>query len=60
MKDLVSGKKRRIKETGVKHLTVPHFKGLKIEAMLEYAADKPEVMQHLPGVEHERDFFFID
>ena len=55
MRDLVAGRKTRIKETSVKHMTIPHFKGLKIEAMLEYSEDKPHVMACLPAVQHERE-----
>ena len=55
MKDLAAGKKTRIKETTVKHMTVPHFHGLKIEAMLDYAADKPAVMACLPEMQRERE-----
>ena len=48
MSDLASGKRRRIKNEDVKVITVPHFEGLKIESMLEYAAMHPEVMETLP------------
>ena len=41
MADLAAGKRRRIKEVDVKVITVPHFEGLKIETMLEYAAQHP-------------------
>ena len=33
---------------------MPHFEGLKIETMLEYAAMHPEVMRALPIIERER------
>ena len=38
LRDLMSGKRRRIKATDVKVITVPHFKGLKLEAMFEWAS----------------------
>ena len=37
MADLASGRRRRIKQLHVKVITIPHFEGLKIETMLEYA-----------------------
>ena len=55
MRDLVAGKKIRIKDVDVKHITVPHFEGLKIEAMLDYAATKPFVMACLPAEKRERE-----
>jgi len=54
MSDLAAGRRRRIKETEVKVISIPHFEGLKIETMLEYAAQYPDVMQALPVVERER------
>ena len=55
MADLVAGRRKRIKQVDVKHITVPFFEGLKIETMLEYAAQYPEVMQALPMVQRERE-----
>ena len=55
MRDLVSGKKIRIKDVDVKHIIVPHFEGLKVETMLEYAETKPFVMACLPAVQRERE-----
>ena len=34
---------------------MPHFKGLSIEAMLEYCADKPEVLECLPILQRETE-----
>lgn len=39
----------------VKVITVPHFEGLKIETMLDYAATKPGVMEALPIIQRERE-----
>ena len=50
LRDLMAGKRTRIHQTGVKHIAVPRFEGLKLETMLEWAADKPEVMRALPAV----------
>ena len=55
MRDLVIGKKIRIKDTDVKHITVPHFEGLEVEIMLDYAESKPFVMACLPAVKRERE-----
>ena len=55
MSDLAAGRRRRIKETDVKFINIPHFEGLKIETMLEYAAQLPEVMNALPAVARERE-----
>ena len=54
MRDLISGKRKRVKEADVKTLTVPHFEGLTIESFLEYAKNKPQVMLALPALERER------
>ena len=44
MRDLTSGKRRRIKSADVKTITIPHFERLKIETMLEFAANYQQVM----------------
>jgi len=54
MRDLVAGKRKRIKETEVKYINIPQFDGLKVEKFLEYAADKPGVMEAFPILERER------
>ena len=38
----------------MKHITIPHFEGLKIEAMLDFAEGFNEVMQALPYTLRER------
>ena len=38
MRDLVSGKRYRIKGIDVKHLNVPQYEGLKIEEFYKFAA----------------------
>ena len=55
MRDLIARSRTRIKQTAVQHIQVPRFEGLKIETMLAYAADKPEVMACLPSVRRERE-----
>jgi hypothetical protein len=44
MRDLTSGKRIRIKSADVKTITIPHFERLKIETMLEFAANYQQVM----------------
>ena len=53
MKDLAASKRRRINQMAVKVITVPHFDGLKIETMLEYANMFPHVMEALPSIRRE-------
>ncbi len=55
LKDLMSGKCTRIKSKDIKHISVPCFKGLKIERMLEFAEKYPEAMKVLPIVDKERE-----
>ena len=55
MADLASSKRSRIKQANVKVITVPHFEGLSIDALLGYAAVHPEVMQCLPMILRERE-----
>ena len=54
MADLAAGRRKRIPDAKIKNITIPHFEGLKIETILEYAADYPEVMRALPILERER------
>jgi len=55
LRDLMSGKRKRIKAVDVKVIQVPHFKGLKVESMYAFAEQYPEVMEHFPTVKRERD-----
>ena len=55
LRDLVSGDRTRIKATDVKVRTVPHFKGLTLDAMYYFAATYPDVMKAFPSVKRERD-----
>ena len=54
MRDIVAGKRTRLKEAKIKHITIPQFEGLTVEKFLIYAAAKPEVMMALPILERER------
>jgi len=55
MRDIVANKRSWIKQDRVKVVTVPFFKGLKIESMLEFAQDHPMVVMTLPLVQREID-----
>ena len=55
LRDLMSGRRRRIKADDVKVIQVPHFKGLKVEAMYQFAAQHADVMLAFPSVQRERD-----
>ena len=55
LRDLVAGTRKRIKAVDVKVITVPHFKGLKLEAMFEFASQFEEVMKAFPTVRRERE-----
>jgi len=43
LRDLTSGKRKIIKATEAKHITLPQFEGLKIETMLDFAKAYPQV-----------------
>jgi len=53
MRDLCSGKRRRIYGKDVKHLNVPHFEGLTIKNMLAFGNNFDKVRESLPIVEKE-------
>ena len=53
LKDLASGKRKRIKCEAVKVLPVPQFEGLTISDMLDYGRQDSKVMECLPAAEAE-------
>ena len=53
MRDLVGNKRRRIPQTAIKVITIPHFDTLRIEDLLAFAKRHPVVMDALPVVERE-------
>ena len=55
LKELMAGSRTRIKAKLVKHITVPHFDGLKVEAMFDWAARHPDVMRAFPITLRERE-----
>ena len=55
MADLAAGRKRKLKEASIRNITIPHFEGLKMETMLEYAESRQNVMDALPAVKRERE-----
>jgi len=54
MRDIISGQRRMIKGTDMKHLSVPMYEDLTIKEFLNFAKDYPEVMKAFPSVEKER------
>ena len=48
MKDLISGTKKYIHSTNMKHLAVPQYEGLSIDNILEKAGPNAEFKRHLP------------
>ena len=55
LRDLATGKKRRIKCVDVKIHVPPQFEGLRVEDMLEFAKNYPAVAQALPDDRKEID-----
>ena len=55
MRDIVTGKRKKVKEINVKHINVPHFEELKIERMIEFASHYQEVIECLPILKREGD-----
>ena len=55
MRDIAAGKRTKVKTEKIQHIQVPYFEDLKVELMLEYAADKPDVMNALPILQRERE-----
>ena len=55
MKDVMSGKRNGIKQENVKVITVPYFKGLKLEAMFEFSRQLVELVNTFPQDERERN-----
>ena len=53
LKEIAAGSRKMILCTEIKHLNVPFFEGLKVDAMIEFAKKYPEVMRALPSVENE-------
>ena len=43
MRDLVSGKRRRLKDKDIKHLSAPQYEGLKLETFFEWAAKEDAI-----------------
>ena len=55
MKDIAAGKRRWVKLDRKKDINVPNFEKLTVDTMLHYAKARPEVMEALPMVKHERE-----
>ena len=55
LKDLISGKKKRIKGKHVMHITIPHYDGLFLDDIASYVQKHPEPMYYLPdGKEYKK------
>ena len=48
-------KKKKIKNKDVKVTHVPHFEGLKVASMLQFASQYPNIQKYLPEIEREID-----
>ena len=46
LKDIASGDRKFIKSDFVKHLSVPHFEGLTVEAFLEYSQKYQQIERY--------------
>lgn len=55
LRDLAAGKKKAIKGTEIKHLTVPQFEKLTIDEFLKFASDYPFATMCLPDRKQELD-----
>ena len=51
LKDLISGRKKRIKNNEVKHIAVPQYEGLGIKEMTTFLQDHQQVAQWLPDMQ---------
>ena len=48
MRDIASGEKKHIKCDAVKVIHIPQYEGLKVELMLEFIQQYPQVLDYLP------------
>jgi len=55
LKDIISGNRQTIKQDELKHIHVPQFPGITVEAMLIFARDYPEVFEVFPRERLEID-----
>ena len=55
LRDLAMGKKKMIKCNQVAHIELPHFEGLEVDKILNFARvwHQGPIMMYLPAVEHE-------
>ena len=55
LRDLASGQRKIIKCKDISHIEIPHFEGLAIEQILEFAKfwRQGGILLYLPKVEHE-------
>lgn len=57
IRDLLAQTRTRILGTNVKHISVPQYEGLKVDAMLEFAGKHPAAMRCFPVREAETKKF---
>jgi hypothetical protein len=50
LKDLISGSKKRIKNTEVKHISVPQYEGLGIKEMSQFLQGHVDIVNYLPDM----------
>ena len=48
LKDLIHENKRFVPNTEIKTIFVPQYKNLSIERILEFIADKPDILDFMP------------
>ena len=53
LKDLASGKRKILKTTDVSYYEAPHYEGLSVDDMLEFAKQYSEVRWYLPAEKRE-------
>ena len=53
LRDLMAGRRRRIKGTEIKYIAVPQYDGLNVKEFLTFALRYKEVMEALPSEEKE-------
>ena len=51
LRDIEAGDRTLIMSSDVKHISVPNYKDLTIEKMIQFAKERPDVMKALPIVE---------
>ena len=53
LREIASNKRKIVYAKDVKFISIPHYEGLKIEAMIEWGNQYPDVVRALPSVARE-------